>query len=145
MFGKAGHDEQGVVKSVSLRPEEVPMVARVNRQILLESRPEGAPSLDNFTLKQGSVPEPGHGEVLMRMRWLSLDPYMRGRMSAAKSYAMPVEVGATMVGGWIVRQTGSDQGSCDLGRCDFLKRGPFFHVQLNDLTKPLKKIVNIKT
>ena len=39
------------------------MVARVNRQILLKSRPEGAPSLDNFTLKQGSVPEPGYGEV----------------------------------------------------------------------------------
>jgi NADPH-dependent curcumin reductase CurA len=101
MFGKAGHDEQGAVKSVSLRPEEVPMVARVNRQILLESRPEGAPSLDNFTLKQGSVPEPGDGGVLMRMRWLSLDPYMRDRMSAAKSYAMPVEVGATMVGGTV--------------------------------------------
>ena len=74
------------------------MLARVNRQILLKSRPEGVPSLDNFALKQGSVPEPGDGEVLMRTRWLSLDPYMRGRMSAAKSYAKPVEVGATMVG-----------------------------------------------
>ena len=77
------------------------MVARVNRQILLKSRPEGAPSLDNFALKQGSVPEPGDGEVLMRTHWLSLDPYMRGRMSAAKSYARPVEVGATMVGGTV--------------------------------------------
>jgi hypothetical protein len=45
------------------------MVARVNRQILLKSRPQGAPSLDNFILKQGSVPEPGDGEVLMRTRW----------------------------------------------------------------------------
>jgi NADPH-dependent curcumin reductase CurA len=71
-----------VVKSVSLRPEEVPIVARVNRQILLKSRLEGAPSLDNFTLKQGSVPEPGDGEVLMRTHWLSLDPHMRGRMGA---------------------------------------------------------------
>src|ERR1700731_264972 len=77
------------------------MVARVNRQILLQSRPEGAPSLDNFTLKQGLVPEPGDGEVLMRIRYLSLDPYMRGRMSAAKSYAKPVSVGATMVGGTV--------------------------------------------
>ena len=50
------------------------MVARVNRQILLKSRPEGAPSLDNFALKQGSVPEPGDDEVLMRTHWLSLDP-----------------------------------------------------------------------
>ncbi len=77
------------------------MIGRVNRQILLESRPEGAPSLDNFALQQGSVPEPGDGEVLMRTLWLSLDPYMRGRMSAAKSYAKPVEVGATMVGGTV--------------------------------------------
>src|SRR5215471_16958908 len=77
------------------------MVARVNRQILLKSRPEGAPSLDNFILKEGSVPEPGEGEVLIRTLYLSLDPYMRGRMSAAKSYAKPVEVGATMVGGTV--------------------------------------------
>src|SRR6202162_639377 len=80
------------------KSKEVQMVARINRQILLKSRPEGVPSLDNFALKQGSVPEPGDREVLMRTRWLSLDPYMRGRMSAAKSYAKPVEVGATMVG-----------------------------------------------
>jgi NADPH-dependent curcumin reductase len=90
-----------VVKSVSPRPKKVPMVARFNRQILLKSRPEGVPSLDNFVLKQSSVPEPGDGEVLMRTRWLSLDPYMRGRMNGAKSYAKPVEVGATMVGGTV--------------------------------------------
>jgi len=77
------------------------MIGRINRQILLKSRPEGPPSLDNFTLKQGSVPEPGDGEVLMHTRWLSLDPYVRGRMSAAKSYAKPVEVGAPMVGGTV--------------------------------------------
>ena len=47
------------------------------------------------------MPEPGDGEVLMRTRYLSLDPYMRGRMSAAKSYAKPVEVGAPMVGGTV--------------------------------------------
>jgi NADPH-dependent curcumin reductase CurA len=69
----------GVVKSASRRPKEVPMAGRVNRQILLKSRPEGAPSLDNFALKEGSVPEPGDGQVLMRTLWLSLDPYMRGR------------------------------------------------------------------
>jgi len=79
------------------------MVARVNRQILLKSRPEGAPSLDNFALKQGSVPEPGDGEVLMRTHWLSLDPYMRGRMSDAPSYAPPVAVDAVMVGATVSR------------------------------------------
>src|SRR5215469_16078733 len=77
------------------------MAAGINRQILLKSRPEGAPGLGNFELVQRPVPEPGDGEVLMRTRFLSLDPYMRGRMSAAKSYAKPVEVGEPMVGGTV--------------------------------------------
>jgi hypothetical protein len=92
------------------------MVARVNRQILLKSRPEGVPSLDNFVLKQSSVPEPGDGEVLMRTRWLSLDPYMRGRMNAAKSYAKPVEVGATMVGGTVGEVVASRNPNLAVGR-----------------------------
>src|SRR3977135_1569848 len=70
----------------------------VNRQILLKSRPEGAPSLPNFELTQRPVPVPGEGEVLMRTLYLSLDPYMRGRMSDAKSYAKPAAVGEPMVG-----------------------------------------------
>ena len=77
------------------------MAAPINRQILLKSRPDGAPGLDNFELVRREVPEPGDGEVLMRTRYLSLDPYMRGRMSAAKSYAKPVEVGEPMVGGTV--------------------------------------------
>jgi NADPH-dependent curcumin reductase len=77
------------------------MSASVNRQIRLKSRPEGAPGLHNFELAHSAVPEPGDGEVLMRTRYLSLDPYMRGRMSAAKSYAKPVEVGDPMVGGTV--------------------------------------------
>ena len=72
-----------------------------NRQILLKSRPEGAPGLDNFQLAESPMPEPGEGEVLMRTLYLSLDPYMRGRMSAAKSYAKPAVVGQPMVGGTV--------------------------------------------
>jgi NADPH-dependent curcumin reductase CurA len=83
------------------------MAADVNRQIVLRSRPEGAPGLDNFELVHGESPQPGDGEVVMRTRWLSLDPYMRGRMSAAKSYAAPVDVGATMVGGTVSEVTAS--------------------------------------
>ena len=79
------------------------MAAGMNRQILLKSRPEGAPSLDNFELAQRPMPEPADGEVLIRTLYLSLDPYMRGRMSAAKSYARPVEVGEPMVGGTSAR------------------------------------------
>ena len=77
------------------------MAADINRQILLKTRPDGAPGLGNFELVQSPVPEPGDGEVLMRTRYLSLDPYMRGRMSAAKSYAKPAEVGEPMVGGTV--------------------------------------------
>src|SRR5262245_45259273 len=77
------------------------MTAGVNRQVLLKSRPEGPPGLDNFELTESPIPEPGEGEVLMRTLYLSLDPYMRGRMSAAQSYAKPAVVGQPMVGGTV--------------------------------------------
>ncbi|CAG8999785.1 MAG: NADPH-dependent curcumin reductase [Candidatus Celerinatantimonas neptuna] len=72
-----------------------------NRQFLLHSRPHGAPEQGNFQLTTGPVPEPQAGEVLLRTVYLSLDPYMRGRMSDAKSYAAPVAIGEVMVGGTI--------------------------------------------
>src|SRR5262245_37056502 len=77
------------------------MPGSVNRQILLKSRPEGAPSLDNFELTERPTPKPSEGEVLMRILYLSLDPYMRGRMSAAQSYAKPADIGKPMVGGTV--------------------------------------------
>jgi NADPH-dependent curcumin reductase len=77
------------------------MPARMNRQIVLKNRPEAMPGLDNFALVESAVPQPGEGDVLIRTLYLSLDPYMRGRMNAAKSYAKSVEVGATMVGGTV--------------------------------------------
>ncbi len=77
------------------------MASPINRQIVLASRPEGGPNLANFRLVEAAVPEPRDGEVLLRTIWLSLDPYMRGRMSAAKSYAKRVEVGEVMVGGTV--------------------------------------------
>ena len=77
------------------------MADTLNRRILLASRPEGEPTLDNFTLDTAPLPSPGPGEVLTRTLWLSLDPYMRGRMSAAKSYARPVEIGDVMEGGTV--------------------------------------------
>ena len=69
-----------------------------NLQVLLAHRPEGEPTADCFELREAPVPQPSRGEVLIRHEWLSLDPYMRGRMSEAKSYAKPVEVGAVMEG-----------------------------------------------
>ncbi len=68
----------------------------VNRQVLLAARPEGAPKDSDFNLVESPVPRPGDGQVLCRNIHLSLDPYMRGRMSAAKSYAKPVEIGQVM-------------------------------------------------
>ncbi|MEV6138425.1 NADP-dependent oxidoreductase [Nocardia sp. NPDC051990] len=70
-------------------------------RIVLASRPEGAPTPANFRIETTTLPAPGEGEVLLRTRYLSLDPYMRGRMSAAESYAAPVEIGAVMVGGTV--------------------------------------------
>ncbi len=67
--------------------------------VVLASRPDGAPSEANFRLESAPIPEPGNGDVLVRVKWLSLDPYMRGRMDDSKSYARPVGVGETMEGG----------------------------------------------
>ncbi|WP_163373363.1 NADP-dependent oxidoreductase [Endozoicomonas acroporae] len=74
-----------------------------NRQILLASRPSGAPTAENFKLVSSSKPEPAEGEVLLRTVYLSLDPYMRGRMNDAKSYADPVAINEVMVGGSVCR------------------------------------------
>lgn len=72
-----------------------------NVSIHLASRPNGAPTTANFDVQRGPVPSVGEGEVRVRIRHLSLDPYMRGRMSDAPSYAAPVPVGAVMVGGTV--------------------------------------------
>lgn len=79
------------------------MSAFVNRQIVLASRPQGEPTTDNFRLVEAAVPDAGPGQVLLETLYLSLDPYMRGRMSATKSYAASVEIGGVMVGGAVSR------------------------------------------
>jgi NADPH-dependent curcumin reductase CurA len=73
------------------------MAAR-NLQIRLASRPSGEPTLDNFQRLEADIPAVSEGQVLLRAIYLSLDPYMRGRMNAGKSYAAPVEVGSVMEG-----------------------------------------------
>lgn len=74
-----------------------------NRRILMVQRPKGAPTPSDFRLEETPAPEPAEGEVLLRTLYLSLDPYMRGRMSDAPSYAPPMAVGDVMVGGTISR------------------------------------------
>ena len=72
-----------------------------NQQIHLVSRPRGAASLENFALVEAPVPALGDGQVLVRHHYLSLDPYMRGRMDDAKSYAPPQPLNAVMLGGTV--------------------------------------------
>jgi len=70
-----------------------------NKQITLAVRPVGFPKESDFRLVEAPVPTPGPGQFLVQSLYLSVDPYMRGRMNAAKSYAPPVELGGVMVGG----------------------------------------------
>src|SRR3981189_3130291 len=76
----------------------------VNRRIVLARRPKGAPSAEDFRLERQPVPAPGTNQVLLRTRYLSLDPYMRGRMNEGRSYVAPVApvaplaLGAAMTG-----------------------------------------------
>ena len=78
-----------------------------NRQVLLKRRPNGMPVTADFTVADSPMPDPGEGEALVRGIYLSLDPYMRGRISAARSYAKPVEIGAVMEGRVVGQVVGS--------------------------------------
>ncbi|MBV9114999.1 MAG: NADP-dependent oxidoreductase [Hyphomicrobiales bacterium] len=72
-----------------------------NKQVLLKSRPKGWVSEADFELAEAPIPQPGEGQVLVRNHWLSLDPYMRGRMNDTKSYSAKAEIGEVMVGGTV--------------------------------------------
>ena len=76
-------------------------MAEINRQIHLVSRPTGEASADNFRLVEQPIGTPGEGQVLVRHHFLSLDPYMRGRMNDAKSYAQPQPLDKVMQGGTV--------------------------------------------
>jgi leukotriene B4 12-hydroxydehydrogenase/15-oxo-prostaglandin 13-reductase len=72
-----------------------------NRRVLLASRPSGWVSEVNFKIEEAPLPAPADGEVLVKNLWLSLDPYMRGRMNEGKSYAAKQEIGEVMIGGTV--------------------------------------------
>lgn len=76
---------------------------KTNRQIKLASRPTGEPKAENFDLVTSDIPSPNDNEMLLRTVYLSLDPYMRGRMSDAKSYADPLAVGDVIMGGTVAQ------------------------------------------
>src|SRR5437879_9192762 len=87
----------------------------LNRAVLLRSRPRGEPKLSDFELVESPVPSPGEGEFLCRTIYLSLDPYMRGRMNDVKSYAQPAELGKPMVGGAVSEVVASNNPAFPTG------------------------------
>jgi len=74
-------------------------MAELNRQFILAARPVGMPKESDFRLEESSIPQPGAGEALVRSLYLSVDPYMRGRMSGQNSYAKAVQPGEVLPGG----------------------------------------------
>jgi NADPH-dependent curcumin reductase CurA len=82
-----------------------------NRQITMATRPEGEPRPENFRLVNGEAPQPGPGQVLVKTQYLSLDPYMRGRMSTARSYSKPLEPGDVIVGQTVSKVVASNDQS----------------------------------
>ena len=87
----------------------------VNQRIVLKSRPIGAPVIGDFAIEQVPAPIPGAGQILLRTEFLSLDPYMRGRMSDVASYAAPVPLGGVMEGGTISRVEASQNRDFTVG------------------------------
>ena len=87
----------------------------INRAIVLKSRPVGAPKRENFFLEEREIPVPQQGQILLRTQFLSLDPYMRGRMSDGPSYAASVAIGDVMVGGTVSRVEASSNKDYKIG------------------------------
>lgn len=87
----------------------------INRQFVLNTRPVGMPTTDDFRLERTAVPQPADGQVLLRTLYLSLDPYMRGRMSDRPSYAPSVELNEVMVGGTVSRVEASQHPDFRVG------------------------------
>src|SRR5512146_1785946 len=92
--------EQNRPAALSLCPTAMPTKSR---EIRLASRPQGEPSMDNFSFAPVEVRDPNPGEVLVRNVCFSVDPYMRGRMNDAKSYVPPFQIGQPLEGGAVGR------------------------------------------
>ncbi|MCQ1058974.1 NADP-dependent oxidoreductase [Photobacterium sp. DNB23_23_1] len=86
-----------------------------SQQIHLASRPEGTPTTDNFELHSTALPDPREGEVLVKNTWMSVDPYMRGRMVDRKSYVPPFQIGEALEGGAIGEVTESNNPDFPVG------------------------------
>ncbi|MEH0820584.1 MULTISPECIES: NADP-dependent oxidoreductase [unclassified Micromonospora] len=86
-----------------------------NREIHLASRPQGWPTADNFRLVEAEVPTPGPGQIVVRNQFISVDPYMRGRMNDVKSYVPPFQLGAPLDGGAVGEVVASEAEGVQVG------------------------------
>ena len=87
----------------------------MNRRWLLAGYPEGMPTLENWTLDSQPVPDPGPGQILVKAKWLSVDPYMRGRMSPSANYTKGVAIGEVMQGGGVGEVVASNHPAWKVG------------------------------
>src|SRR5215471_7070920 len=125
--------------------EEITMTQA--KRIVLASRPAGEPKLSDFRTEEYAVPTPGEGQVLLRTVWLSLDPYMRGRMSDAASYAQPVPIGGVMEGGTVCEVIASNNPQFKKGDIVLARAGWQTHAVSDSkgLTKIDPKLAPIST
>ena len=91
------------------------MQIRLNRRWLLASYPEGMPVSDNWVMDTQPVPDPGSGQILVKSKWLSVDPYMRGRMSPGSNYTKGVSLGEVMQGGGVGEVVASNHPGWKIG------------------------------
>ena len=86
-----------------------------SREVRLKSRPVGLPNADNFDVATVTLPAPGPGEIQVRNTWMTVDPYMRGRMNDVKSYSPPFALGEAMQGGAVGEVIASNDPSLKVG------------------------------
>src|SRR3982751_5571695 len=100
-----------MVDAIRRNSPETSMRNLKSREVHLKSRPHGMPTLANFELAEAAVPEPKDGEVLVRNVWMSVDPYMRGRMMDRQSYVPPFQIGEPLQGGTIGQVVAAGKGA----------------------------------
>src|SRR5436189_6477668 len=93
------------------------------RQIVLAARPKGKPELSDFRLEEAAIPTPAAGQLLLEVQYLSLDPYMRGRMNDGQSYATPLEIGEVMPGEAVAHVLDSDHSAYVKGDVVLARQG----------------------
>ena len=93
----------------------MPQTLNTNRRVILAERPKGLPYTNTLRLEDSDIQEAGAGEILLRTVYLSLDPYMRGRINDAKSYSEPMKIGEVMTGQVVAKVVSSNLDGFEVG------------------------------